>query len=296
MTEEDRPRKAIKTGGGMKPHVFVAGHLMEEGADPLICGYRVAEAGQHCRQPRQHEIHSIGRKPFGAGPTITCPFGPHGGTVYVRGVEPHALIEMHDMGYYNTDIQCPASLMHWPLGDAERSALAQQAVDLVRQFRRDIEEQAVEGDKRPIPGPRSQTLRHKGRIGREPENDSADWALGGRQDEDVPRQEDEVRGVVPHHVQGQEVGRGSMSISAAVLGARRAIEHTSEVTRTLQEMRAKLYTAKGEIAVLLGDGNGETLNNWMASLNAEVDMIDRAMAQANVSNEYGEQFINNISF
>lgn len=272
----------------MKPHVYIPG-------DEKLCGWRAAEFGEWCRQPKDHEIHRWGHKKFGQGAAITCPFGPHGGTVHVRGEGANTLIERHDMGFdlLHPEMMCPASWMHWPLGDAEKSALAQQAKDMAAQFRRDIEEDAETWEvAQPIA--ESQFIKHQGRMGREPEPTSDDWALGGREDEDVPHHDDVVAGVVPSDVHGEQIGRNGM-IDSGVVTSRFTVERTEAVITGLNEVQATLQACSRSVAELLGDGNGETLTNWLNTLRAMIEDIDPVIRKAHQANAYGNQFIKNIT-
>jgi len=279
------------------PHVFIPGDLYLPDGNPDLCGFRAAEFGFHCRAPRDAEIHRLARKEFGQGQAITCPFGPHGGTVYVRGEGSSTLIEQHDMGFnvLHPEMMCPASLMHWPLGDAEKGALAQQAKDLVQQFNRDLRIEAEDPaffPKKPLP--ESQPLKHKGRMGREPEPASEDWALGGREDEDVPRADEVVTGVVPDHVQGQSVGRSGM-ISESANTAQGAMRRSEDAIEALRNAVSDLGGVTNTVVELLGDGGSASLRSWLENLRMAQDGVNDAIRQAAQGNEHAGQYIRNIS-
>jgi hypothetical protein len=129
---------------------------------------------------------------------------------------------------------------------------------------------------------RNESQSHRGphRIGREPEPDSPDWALGGREDEDVRDQRTDVTGEVPLTTGGYPItGRGTgmtsiPELSAAVNGARaisaEAAGMLSQVIQAFddhlhfQEIIEKLQEAVGAHSQIM-DGVGSESGSLMAA-------------------------------
>lgn len=286
----------------MRVHVFVASR------NPAWlgkCAFQYSDTGSYCRLPEFHRMHDLSDLPHNH--VVTCPFKPHGSPVEVRPLEPgrpaadRGIIEYHKLGFDilrdQENLACPASLMHWPLSNGARATLAQQAKDLTQQFNRDTEAEADEGDWEfagEPDNPQSQPIKHKGRMGREPEPTSADWALNGREDEDIIPEDQVVTGVVPDHVQGQSVGRSGM-LGHNVAIVQGALARTDQVISLANEAAMALDGVVHTVVEIKGDGHSETLIGWLTNLESarlELDKIRRHLSQAN---ERGQSFINIIT-
>lgn len=137
------------------------------------------------------------------------------------------IIRAHPIGSKYLTGQCPASNMYYPIDTNTLQMLVDrrnQDYPIVSQAVADIEwKRAHPEQSEPN---ESTTMRNPGRMGREPGPESADWALGGREDEDVHDPDQDVTGDVPPTTGGYPVtGRGTgMStipeVIAAVNGAR----------------------------------------------------------------------------
>jgi hypothetical protein len=276
----------------VKPHVH---QLARNEAWKDRCTYK-DETGV-CRKPPSDPIHVPSYRPVGAARAITCPFRPHGGTVWTRATEPRETIEQHAMvfAYGVPDIPgmlCPASLMGWPLNDEEKAALTQQARDLSRHYDRDM--QRPDDYVPPGPAPVSQSVRQPGRMGREPEPGSEDWALGGREDEDVPHHEDVKVGTVPAGVGQHPMGRGVFGMEALAGPARQAMELTNEARMTINDAKVKIDASLAVVQELLGDSAAETLSNWVTGLTAISNDLANCRDACTQVNEFGTTFIGNL--
>lgn len=260
------------------------------------CCYRDPESGDYCRGLETSPIHTGDFLSPGTAGVVTCPFRPCGKAVTLRDSAPVSLIEQHTISALAHPViagmPCPASLMEYPLTLAARVLLDQQERDMEDHIRR-----SGQGPKDPpsdgkMAGP-SQNLRNPGRIGREPESKAPEWHLGGRVDEDViPANEVKV-GKIPSTTEGHQLG-GNVSISETAARAQAAIKATEDAVLSLRNAEAQISGARGIVQELMGDGQGETLLNWMAMLNQMHSTIIIAKNTEPVASEFGRRFIANL--
>lgn len=260
------------------------------------CCYRDPGSGDYCRGVETNPIHTGDFLSPGTAGVVTCPFRPCGKAVTLRDSAPMPLIEQHNISNLAHPViagmPCPASLMSWPITLAARVLLDQQERDMEDHIRR-----SGQGPKDPpgdgkMAGP-SQNLHHPGRIGREPEPQAPEWHLGGRVDEDVIPAEDVKVGKVPPDTEGHNLG-GNVSITETANRAQAAIRATEDATAALKTAEDEIMKARGIVQELMGDGQGETLLNWMAMLNQMHSTVIISKNTEPVASEFGRRFIANL--
>lgn len=260
------------------------------------CAYHDEASGEYCRKAEEDSIHRGHFLPSGTAGVVTCPFRLCGKTVTVRDSTPF-LVEQHKIAWLADPViagmPCPGSLMPHPITSEARTLLDHQEQDMQAHiWRSNQKENTLPGSSTgKMAGP-SQNLHQPGRIGREPGPKAPEWHLGGRVDEDVIPHNETVRGKVPPGVLGAPVGRGlEMSISQGAGLARRSVVSADKAWQELADARALINESISGVVELLGDGEGQTLKDWLATLNGIVQAIEETKEKIAVANEYGNNFI-----
>jgi hypothetical protein len=220
------------------------------------------------------------------------------------------LIAAHDIGHPVLTGTCPASNMHYPLTPEAAQHLRDQERADSRRIPGLVVDSAPER-----PGwflqrhPESRSLRQPGRMGREPEPASDDWALGGREDEDSGKTKPPNSPPrTPEGVAGQEVGRHVASVDELVGMTRQVQLLTGEGMGTLQGVRdeldiasSKIEAALTELSILQGSATSETLGSMHEILTqAGTDvrsMVEQAEEITNAlgaSQEHADAFIGRL--
>lgn len=264
------------------------------------CCYRDMGTETYCRKNEADPIHKGYFLPSGTAGVVTCPFEPCGKTVTLRGSEP-LLVEQHKINLL-ADVSiagtpCPGSLMPHPLTPEAKAAMDEQKKDLLAFIKRvDQSKTTVPFSTGKMAGP-SQNLHQPGRLGREPEPKAPEWHLGGRVDEEVIPQHQTVRGKVPPGILGQPVGRIiGVSVSDTVGTARKAMNEAEDAYQKLSDCLSKIQGARVKVIELLGEGNGETLTNWLTGLQQAGKAIGDSQVAIAAANEQGDRFISNLMF
>lgn len=227
------------------------------------------------------------------------------------------LIKAHELGHPMLTGACPASNMHYPLDEhAEANLREQEENDRIRLPKMIVDSVPEKPSKYLLPWderlkpPSSQSLRNKGRAGREPEPNSEDWVLGGRDDEDSGKTagpEDFTRppmGVIGKPVMGRSMASldetvGSVNASAMKSGE--ALTVVQECENELALASAALEESRNLIVGAMQQVRSETLanealmleqaQNRVSSMVAELERVKGEIIHAH---ELGEQFIGNV--
>jgi hypothetical protein len=225
------------------------------------------------------------------------------------GDPPRYLIKGHIIGSPVLKGRCPTSNMYHPF-DARteeylREALASQ-IQEVREWIRGIAESTIVTSE---PDPESQSLRGEQRTGREPADpQSEDWALGGRDDEDVAKDRVTYKPKIPTHVQGQEVGRFVASITEVIGHLNVAAMKSGEALSILSGMQDELQTviacideASSQVIQAKGDANVVELDEYVGILATRKETamhmsreLEEIREGINITHETGELYIGRL--
>ena len=264
-----------------------------------LCAARPEGPGTDpCRLPQDHEVHKGSHlHPVGTIGIENCPFEPCGRAVSIRDTKPQGTIEQHNLPGWSIrtsyDGPCPASLMPFPLTANAQQILIDQARDLEEMEARDDLRTADPSNVVELrPKPVSTNLRQPGRMGREPENDSPAWGLGGREDEDVVPQGEVVKGKIPTTTQGVSLGgHGMIGTNAGI--TRQALNKTDDAISKLADAKSIFHAIQDDISEL---GETETTKSWMAMLRNIDKLLEDAQHAALASKEHGEAFLNKLMY
>lgn len=244
---------------------------------------------------------------------VNAPYG-----VDVGALGPRKVIVAHEIENPFLSGTCPASLMYYPfdLGtyiylnetrynqDSER--IEEGKLDHIRRASRMIPGQGM-------PPNQSQSARQPGRMGREPDADSDDWGLGGREDEDTRVQygSDDLAMPLPDDVEGHAEGKhqpptiwsglstesggtGMTSIPELAAQANSAIAKLQEAHANAETTRTLVKEAIGTINLILSNSTGETVSSALHAAIGAANEQDSSMNAMGGSVDQLQQFISNL--
>lgn len=224
---------------------------------------------------------------------ITCPFIPCKlnvavlPTLIAPGV-PRGTVEMHAVN--NGTKTCPASLIYYPMDIPTLEMIADQFNNwqghgwLKNETPPDLPTTAE---------PVHKSLRNPGRMGREPEPDSPDWYLGGRQDEEVVASNSGAPiAPVPPSTGGGPVGRGSMASIDEMAGYINSAGAEGAAAReSLEAAKGALERARQAVLALGGDMSSQTLTDMQGFYYMAIGECDSAMGHIDRAHDKGQEFI-----
>lgn len=227
---------------------------------------------------------------------VQCPFGLCRQYVHILPTTPHPLIEQHDMPDVGTGIvrPCPASLMKYPPRASEIRALVEQAESLGPRTRLAYEQGVQERIRKlgtTTPPAESQSLRHPHRLGREPDSDSPDWYLGGRESEELaplPKQQANA-GDPP----GYSLGRGPQMASITELAnlVNAASAAGAEGRQALEAAQEALQRARAACAELLGEASSTTVEAMRTHYSMAIDDVEAGITHIDIAHDQAQSYI-----
>lgn len=250
-----------------------------------------------------------------SGVPVACPYAWCDAVVdTVWFIEPwvggrsRRMLKQHNVEHWALTGLCIASLMDIPISERTRRLFAERerADNATIREKTDKNAEARHAAGQPRNLPDSVSLRHPHRLGREPEPGSDDWALGGRQDEDIIDSRDDRVGKVPRRVQGQSIGGAKMATVSEIVGlvqqaavyGGECFAATQEADQVLQNALASLEQATDVINYVRDSADVGTLNAYASKLNDATEKIGVALqtlGEARTAIEegqaQGEQFI-----
>jgi len=207
------------------------------------------------------------------------------------------LIRLHDIVSVFLKGTCPASLMYFPLDSASYLYLSETKynsdmakIEIAKRY------QEAHTEKPFPPQNKSQNLRQPGRMGREPPDDAPEWVLGGREDEDVRSEREDVVGPVPASTAGFSLGRSSGMASITELAgmANAAGVSGNEAHAALNSAIDALDEATRIYMAILGDADSGRIRDAITHIrNAKSKCIEAKGAIENAAEE-GSQFVQNL--
>lgn len=250
---------------------------------------------------------------------VRCPFGLCKANVDLVPTHPKDTLKTHQLDGPPRlpTMNCPASLMEFPLSDDAKNMLLDQYRDLARHLVRDVDQHPT---MKPSPGVRRHVERlldqlddymdtphdigkrepfkyiPDGPVYRGPEPGDPAWQVGGREDEEIIRPEEVKKGRIPLGVLGQGVGRGSgmASMSEVLAQAASAINACDVAAAGIGGAKHEIQRARQAVAELLGESQSGTLQDWMANLNAALDNVEKSEQALLIGKELGETFSRNV--
>lgn len=197
------------------------------------------------------------------------------------------IIRAHDIVHPILRTTCPASNMRYPFDGHVITMLERQARLDSRTIQTALADEERDQANRPQRDGPGQSTNHRGltphRMGREPELDSPDWHLGGREDEEIIP-ENTNPPVIPSHVYGKRLGTMTTInevqaiLNEANVNVGEAMGAANQAHDSLTAAREAITHAAGLIGGLLGSSSGSTLSDSLAGLQGAADSMSHALS------------------
>lgn len=223
-------------------------------------------------------------------PRVTCPFRLcgafprviNGGTPDSRIIERHTLPPL----YRGAGVgDCPGSLQRYPITDRTRSVLA----ELEKAYPEHRGDPATGRIDPPFTGPRmTQPFPVTGRGKPKMSPKDPGWQVGGRQDEDVRPQTEDVRGRIPPTTEGYSMGRTVATANELVGMIHAAGAQGAEAAASIYAAKEACARATGLYAEVSSDS--PTMQSAIGAMNQAVEKLSQAIHAINVAAEHGNTY------